>query len=442
MYHYKFLVMTNNRQLFRNLGAAALIWLLLMIGLTMISCTDNCENSETYVYLEPVYTSAAEVRASFASLEPRALEIPGKIYRKDHYLFINEFGKGIHIFNNNDKSNPIPLSFVNVPGNFDVAVKGNIMYVDSFVDLVVLDISDPTDVKLITRLENVVDYVEINGFWSTEESGFITDFVQVETVTVYDCDEGFAFPQMGGGGIWLDAGNARLESSAAGASPGSGLGGSFARFAIYQDFLYVVDNWNMHVFDVNTLTEPAKLSTIELGWGIETIFPYNDKLFIGSNNGMQIFDNSVPEAPQFLSTFNHAQACDPVVAQGNYAYVTLRSGNLCFGITDQLDVIDISKIDQPVLVRTYPMDNPHGLSVDQDLLFLCEGEFGLKVFDISDKQAIDDNLLTHLPNIPAYDVIAIDSHLIMVGAQGIYQFDYADPRNLKLLSVIGVQSPS
>lgn len=434
--------MTSNRQLFRNLGAAALITTLLAIGISMISCTDNCENSETYVYLQPVYTSAAEVRASYASLDARSLENPGKIYRKDHYLFINEFGKGVHIFNNNDKSNPQALSFLNIPGSFDVAVKGNIMYVDSFVDLLVLDISDPTDVKLVKRLENVVDFVEINGFWSNEETGFITDFVTVETVEVYDCDEGFVFPQMGGGGIWLDAQNvSRLESSA-GASPGSGLGGSFARFAIYQDFLYVVDNWNMHVFDVNTLTDPAKLSTVELGWGIETIFPYNDKLFIGSNTGMQIFDNSVPQDPQFLSTFNHARACDPVVAQGNYAYVTLRSGNACFGITDQLDVIDISNIEQPLLVKTYFMDNPHGLAIDDNLLFLCEGDYGLKVFDVTDKESIGDHLLSHLPTIPAYDVIAIDSHLILVGAQGIYQFDYTDPQELKLLSVIGVQSES
>ena len=97
-----------------------------LVGLSFVSCTDSCENTETYVYLEPIYTSANEVRASFASLNPQSLENPGKIYRKDHYLFINERGKGIHIFDNNDKTNPTPLSFLNLPGNFDVAVKGDV----------------------------------------------------------------------------------------------------------------------------------------------------------------------------------------------------------------------------------------------------------------------------------------------------------------------------
>ncbi len=434
--------MKKNQQLFKNLGAAIVLWILIVLGFSLFSCTDDCQNTETYVYLEPVYTSAAEVRASFTSLPPQSLENPGKIYRKDHFLFINELGKGVHIFNNNDKSNPIPLTFLNIPGSFDVAVKGNIMYVDSFVDLVVLDISDPTEVKQITRLENVIQNMLVMGFSNDEQTGFVTDFIELESTQVYDCDEGFAFPAVGsGGGAWftLDQANALSASAESGASPGNGLGGSFARFAIYQDYLYIVDSWSMHVFDLTTLTDPAKLSTINIGWGIETIFPYNNKLFIGGNTGMQIFDNSVPQSPQFLSAFDHARACDPVVAQGNYAYVTLRTGNLCFGSLSQLDVIDISRVDQPFLLRSYPMASPHGLAIDQNLLFLCEGKHGLKVFDVSNKETIDKNMIAHLASIPAYDVIAVDSHLIMVGDQGIYQFDYSDPTNLKLLSVINVQ---
>ena len=353
-------------------------------------------------------------------------------------------GKGIHIFDNNDKTNPAPLSFVNIPGSFDVAVKGNIMYVDSFVDLVVLDISDPTNVVQITRLENVLNNFEIFGFYSSVESGFVTDFRQTESVQVFDCDENPVLPNRGGGGFWLEADRANVQFSnqsggAKSGSPGSGLGGSFARFAIYTDYLYVVDNWTMHVFDINNLKTPNHVNLIDLGWGIETIFPYHDKLFIGSNTGMQIFDNSDPKNPTYVSAFTHALACDPVVVEDNIAFITLRTGNRCFGIDNQLDVVDINTLEHPRLVKSYPMQHPHGLAIDNDILFLCEGKHGLKVFDVGDKSKIDQNLLTHLKNIPSYDVIAIDSHLILVGDDGIYQFDYADPANLKLLSVINSQ---
>lgn len=431
--HYKF---------WSNLATAVVLGALILVALITFSCTDDCENTQTYVYLEPVYTSASEVRSSFASLDPRALENPGKIYRKDHYLFINERGKGIHIFDNNDKTNPVPLSFLNIPGNFDVAVKGDIMYVDSFVDLVVLDISDPSQVKLIRRLENVLNNFEILGFYSSEETGFITDFNEIETVQVYDCDEMRTLPNPGAGGVWLafdQAQNLNSGFRAESSSPGSGLGGSFARFAIYTDFLYVVDNWTLHVFDIENLIQPNEVNLVDLGWGIETIFPYHNKLFIGSNTGMQIFDNSDPENPRYLSNFQHALACDPVVADDNYAFITLRAGNRCFGVDNQLDVVDISTLENPWLVKSYPMEHPHGLALDGDLLFLCEGKHGLKVFDVSNKKRIDQNMLTHLSNLPAYDVIAVDSHLILVGDHGIYQFDYSNPANLKLLSVINAQ---
>ena len=434
--------MNDHYKLLGNLTSALLIGAIIVATLSLLSCTDTCETTETYVYLEPVYTSANEVRASFASLDPRTLENSGKIYRKDHYLFINELGKGIHIYNNNDKTNPVPLSFLNIPGSFDVAVKGNIMYVDSFVDLVVLDISDPTQVQLVDRVENVLSNFDVLGFYSSEQTGFVTDFKQIESVQVYDCDESPVFDNQPGG-VWLSVDQAasfdqnfRAES---GGSPGSGLGGSFARFAIYQDFLYVVDNWTMHVFDIGNLRQPNEVNLVELGWGIETIFPYHDKLFIGSNIGMQIFDNTDPKNPQFVSEFQHAMACDPVVANDEFAFVTLRTGNRCFGIENQLDVVDITTLESPRLVKTYPMDHPHGLAIDGDILFLCEGEYGLKVFDVSDKTSIDQNMLTHLSKIPAYDVIAIDSHLILVGDNGIYQFDYSNPSSLKLLSVIATQ---
>ena len=433
--------MNEQYKLWKNLTTTMVLCAIILVVLSMISCTDSCENTETYVYLEPIYTSAGEVRSSFASMDPRSLENPGKIYRKDHYLFISERGKGIHIFDNNDKTNPVPLSFLNIPGSFDVAVKGDIMYVDSFVDLVVLDISNPVQVKLIQRIENVLSNFEIMGFYSSEETGFITDFKELETVQVYDCDENPVLPTRGGG-IWLMSDQIANVSQAVrseSGSPGSGLGGSFARFAIHSDFLYVVDSWTMHVFDINNLAQPNEVNLVELGWGIETIFPYQDKLFIGSNIGMQIFDNSDPKNPRYLSSFDHALACDPVVVEDNFAFITLRSGNRCFGIEDQLDVVDISILESPWLIKSYPMEHPHGLAIDSNILFLCEGVHGLKVFDASDKKTLDQNLLSHLPNIPAYDVIAIDSHLILVGDNGIYQFDYSDPTDLQLLSVINTR---
>ena len=54
-------------------------------------------------------------------------------------------------------------------------------------------------------------------------------------------------------------------------------------------YLYTIDNYDMRVFDISAPTEPAFANTVNIGWGIETIFPYQDKLFIGSQSGMYIY---------------------------------------------------------------------------------------------------------------------------------------------------------
>jgi hypothetical protein len=117
--------------------------------------------------------------------------------------------------------------------------------------------------------------------------------------------------------------------------------------------------------------------------------------------------------------------------------VTLRNGTECEGFSNQLDVVDISSLTSPKLLFSYPMQNPHGLGINGDALFICEGEYGLKLFDKSDLSAIGNHLQNWIKDIHAFDVIPLDGGLlIMIGEDGLYQFDYTDPTKIKLLSVI------
>jgi len=175
-------------------------------------------------------------------------------------------------------------------------------------------------------------------------------------------------------------------------------------------------------------------------WDIETLFPMAGNLFIGSNSGMLIYDISNPEVPEYRSTFTHAKACDPVIVSGNIAYVTLHDGSECQGFVNQLDVIDVSDINNPSLIKSFPMNNPHGLSIVDKTLYLCEGQSGLKTFDISDNNNIDKNLLDQVTGFFGWDVIVLPSgnQVMVVGSDGIYQFDAKDRSNLSQLSVISI----
>jgi hypothetical protein len=126
-----------------------------------------------------------------------------------------------------------------------------------------------------------------------------------------------------------------------------------------------------------------------------------------------------------------------VVVSGDYAYVTLRSGTECENFTNQLDIIDISTIETPELLKSYPMFNPHGLGISQDdILFLCDGDDGLKVYNAADKNNIQ--LIEHYSDLHAYDVIPLGNSLFMIGQNGFYQYDYSNLEDIHLISTIPV----
>ncbi len=397
------------------------------------SCTDEVETTITYTIQEPVYMLRADLQEAVKVTAPRGLGSTGKIYTKSNFLFINEVDKGIHVINNANPASPQFVSFIDIPGNIDMAIKDNILYADSYIDLVALDISNPLEVKLVKRVENV--FPTYGMIVSDTAKVFIARFEEktiTETIEQYNTRYRT---------FWMEDGiSARQFSTSAvpGGGGSAGKGGSMARFTITGNHLYTVSMSDLQVFDIADAADPLEGTKISLGWGIETIFPYQNKLFIGSNTGMHIYDNTNPTAPEHLSTYSHVRSCDPVVVEGDLAWVTLRSGNTCEGFTNQLELLDVSDPRSPQLLKIYPMQNPHGLGIDGTSLFLCEGEFGLKVFDITNHMKINESMLAHFKDHDAFDVIPLGTHLLLVGKDGLYQYDYSDPKEIKLLSKLSI----
>jgi hypothetical protein len=297
-----------------------------------------------------------------------------------------------------------------------------------------------------------VDNVFRQFYVSAGDLGFIVDYVPSNEVVQVDCsDDNWNSWWWRGQDVvlWLSSSSsfdanfsidvAQFSGATSGNSaPSVGTGGSMARFTLAKDHLYTLDQTNMHVFNLDA-TCPEQKNTVDMRWGIETLFPYGEYLFVGSNNGMLIYDNTDPQSPVYLSEFAHAQACDPVFVSDDIAYVTLRDGSLCNNFINQLDVVDVSNVANPTLIRTHQMQHPHGLSVIGNTLFLCEGQYGFKIFDVEDKLKISENLLSHVQGIHAYDVIVLAQGVAMVvGQNGVYQYDVTNRDELVELSMIPI----
>lgn len=408
--------------------------LLLVLG----SCKDKIYNK--YLANTPVYTSYEDFRSSVIFEQPHELTTKGSIYLKDDYLFVSEPNEGIHFIDNSNPSSPNNVGFLRIIGNTGLSIKGDYLYANALIDLVVIDVSELTNPKEVARVNDVFPAAlpqtesshpisEIN-----KELGVVTSFeineVKEETtdnvfIGCFNCE------------TFTSNEAAFFDNSSSNASSGQGISGSITKITIVNDYLYVMESNVLVPFDISNPLSPQNKNGINTWRTVETLFANNDNIYMGTTTGMMIYGTSNPDIPDHISTVNHMRACDPVVVQGDYAYVTVRSGGTrCGGELNQLDIIDISDIYYPQLKESFQMENPHGLGVDGSTLFICDGDAGLKIFDATNPLTCGSELIKKFGNIQATDIIPFNNIAIVIGDDGIYQYDYSDNQNLVLLSKI------
>ena len=399
---------------------------------------DDCKSVQR-IY-KPVFQTLSAFRANIKSQSAQSPVAIGKIYLYNKYIFLNEPGFGIHVIDNSDPSNPKNVSFIYIPGNVDLAVKDHYLYADAYSDLVVFDIADPAHAVVKEFKNNVFPWQ--NRFYyynnTTNPDSVLIPVDYISKDTLVDCETYNYWLTLD----YVNASNPSLVFSASKPSaPAPNLGGSTARFTVLNKFLYTVDYASLFAFDLENASDPQLTSNTNInsvtGGFIETIYPFDNNLFIGSSNGMFIYNTANPAMPSYVGEFGHVRSCDPVIADNINAFVTLRSGNNCMGFTNELNILDLSAdITNPTLVAKYELTNPRGLAKDGNLLFICDGESGLKVFDASDVNNL--SLKQQVTMAETNDVIVWNHIALVISKDGLYQYDYSNASDLKLLSKISV----
>ncbi|MBF6641288.1 hypothetical protein IVB69_07335 [Flavobacterium sp. J49] len=409
------------------------IYLLTLLAISLLSF--SCDNDDAEVqakFAVPVIKSLAEIRDDVAVTTARQTQSDGKIYVAENYLFYIAQESGVHVFNNSNPATPLNIAFISLAGVHDISVKGNYLYADNFVDLLVFDISDIQNITLVRTIENVVaffpTYPEDAEFYDYTVNPTGDEIITGFAIEMKDRPQGQAL---------IMAGDALASFESSNASQ-VGIGGSYARFQINNDALYTIDAYKLNVFNisdpVNAFFDKEVYMTQWFGGGeFETLFIQKDILFVGSTTGMYTVDAEDEFNPYFVSGFSHATACDPVVVFGNTAYITVRGGSTCGAIEDQINVIDVENIANPTLISTYLINEPYGLGIKNSVLYVGCGANGLKIFDASNSANLTlEN--TYAGNVK--DIIPLDSHLIVVGDNHIKQYSYGPNFTLTLISEI------
>src|SRR5215203_2103396 len=159
----------------KGLSAFATVFLLLTTILSGGCIKDTITKTYTYTLYQPVFKTMPGVRANIKSNTPEEVHQPGKLFINGNYIFLNEVDKGVHVIDNTNPAQPKNVTFINIPGNVDIAVKGNTLYADLYTDLVAIDITNPKNVVLKKVVEGVFPDRHYYGF-SHDSLGIIVNW--------------------------------------------------------------------------------------------------------------------------------------------------------------------------------------------------------------------------------------------------------------------------
>lgn len=128
-------------------------FILSLLILLVAAGFDVLSEENTY---EPVFMLRSELEKNVKLEEPRSIKDAGKIYLKDHLIFINEKYKGIHVIDNSNPETPVNIAFIKVDGCIDIAIKQDVLYADNAVDLIALKLNENINsIEVVKRIKDV-----------------------------------------------------------------------------------------------------------------------------------------------------------------------------------------------------------------------------------------------------------------------------------------------
>ncbi len=415
----------------KNLSGLLLFSVLLCVCVVAFVGCFKDTTTRTYTLTRPILKTTSAVLADINGQASEPIGTAGKIYIKGRYIYLNEVDKGIHVIDNGDPSHPVQTAFLRIPGNRDMAVKDNILYADMYASLLALDLSDLHKVSVSKIVYNFfTSRRAVNGYF-LDSNMVATGWITKDTTVEENNQPGI---------MYSNCANCAVSVMADTKAPtATGTAGSMAAMVLTNNYLYAItESHSVGIINVNNSASPVKAGNVYAGFDLQTIYPFQDKLFLGSSIGMYMYNISDPVHPVSLGQFSHGRACDPVVTDGNFAYVTLHAGTSCGGVSNELNIINVQDIMKPLLVKTYALTKPTGLCKDGDLLFICDGSDGVKVFNAADPSNLKQ--LQQIKSANPYDVIAANKHAMVVAQDGLYQYDYTDVDNIRQLSVFSLRN--
>ncbi|NQT62028.1 MAG: T9SS type A sorting domain-containing protein [Candidatus Marinimicrobia bacterium] len=345
--------------------------------------------SKSGLYILNVRDPAAPVQLGYAPSENGAWSV----HVADTIAYLPKMGDGIRIVNVADPTNPIELGYFQTPDQaYWVEIVDNIAYVaERWSGIQILDISDLTAPDSVGMFPvEYADAIHILG----DSLYLASSSWGLKLLDISDRLNPILLNENPGGGYARDI----YTTSTHAYVTLRGLGvGVFTQgedvepemIALLEmdnpnslngsgDYLYVIEDPNIHIIDISDPANPQIVSTWYEGSAL-TSYVVGHLLFVGGNPDIQILDISNPSNPELVGTLDGLPWVPfDIKIQGRFAYVVNRGGGFW--------IIDIADPTSPETVSGLEIfDYAWRLDVSGKYAYIADRYTGqVRIIDISD----------------------------------------------------------
>ncbi len=390
--------------------------------LALNSCTSNCDTSVYYYAKVPVYGSIETLRKGFEIKGVQPMDTITQIVELDHAYFLEEKGKGVHVVDKINFTEPKRIAFISIPGYLSLEAINNTLYVGQATDLVSIDVSDLNSIQVEARISNVfnADYVKSDSFIV----GYTEAYVRLILEDAH-CAETHIMPEN------------RSEIESQSVEPHVDL-------HITNNHLHACDNKNVSSFSISggDLTFRASNSIVSgRNTGSPKINSTREFVAVGTPRSNIFLFQTDGSLSRVVSTFVSSPfTCGNFYLFQNAAiYTDFRtSSNQNCNSQNTLHIHPINGLSQPFMPRQFPFTQPQSISIMDSSMLLCDGNAGFSLFDFKNPSTFnpDSDMFDEITTVHSAVSALSKERILIWGNDGLFYFNVEQPTNIRLITEI------
>ncbi|MEO0468841.1 MAG: hypothetical protein AAF206_04405 [Bacteroidota bacterium] len=303
----------------------------------------------------------------------------GKMFIENKRVFVVKPLVGIGCFDLSNPKRPRELAFIKMEGVVDIYVRASFLFASRYEWLTVAKFSleDLTIEHLANSSKEAFPDREASNSWNP-------------SLKIFPSYEQFLAKEK------------KIQSLGF-----SRAQGSMSCITMKGDYLYAINGEGLLSFRARITDLPVEFISGQPVPEVETIWEQGEYLYMGTKRGMFIYSLEDRSKPLYESFVPHIRARDPVVVQGDYAYVTTRAEQGIRRSRNELIINNVADVSNPFQVKRIPLSQPRGLSVKGKSLAVCEGTDGIRFFLLTDPGTPKEVAHFSFPNeeLLVYEVI-------------------------------------